>query len=523
MPGARARRGASLFPLDVDAARVRLPAALFLGRSGGPLRGFKIDESDPFVGVARWQRRRRREAPHEDAAPSSVGAVLRSVPAARPFVQGHVSKLRRSVPAAQRDAFLGRWLEAEALTHEPDAAEHLRALEEASGLLARALASKHFDASDDSSRRAGVRTAFLCEAAKQRKHCLNDKGRDDKGRDDKGRAVRPVVRLDASAGVQDVRGLLKEGVPCIITNGADAVAGGRRASWSLAELAERMPPNASAALKRWSPTARGWASLDAAAVQTNVKAFLATVAADAAPDAADYLHDWSLPLHAPSLLDCFFVPRWLQGDVLSKGSSHMYSNSWPSLFVGARGTRSATHVDAAASHFAMALIAGEKEWLVWPSAEAGLLYPFYGDGSMDVLFEADAQIPDAVRHPASLRATPWAATLCPGDLILVPSNCPHFVTNVGKTVAVAMNFVDSTNLDAARTALSAVATPDALHLAGILRGAGADDVADDVADDAEPLPWQAFKDALPRGFAGDDSPTRKRPRPADGADCKQSP
>ncbi|CAN0392533.1 unnamed protein product, partial [Discosporangium mesarthrocarpum] len=65
-----------------------------------------------------------------------------------------------------------------------------------------------------------------------------------------------------------------------------------------------------------------------------------------------YLHDWSLPqnlgVDSPLLKGMFQVPRYFAGDLLQRvaGRGLPYTDSWPSLFVGPKGTKSDTHVDS---------------------------------------------------------------------------------------------------------------------------------------------------------------------------------
>jgi hypothetical protein len=104
----------------------------------------------------------------------------------------------------------------------------------------------------------------------------------------------------------------------------------------------------------------------------------ATAAAVHAETPPRYLHDWSLPRHAPPRLALSLtVPKWFGGDLLPLlgiGGERL-STAWPSLFVGPKGTTSATHTDSGGSHFWMALLHGQKHWRIFPREDAGLLYP----------------------------------------------------------------------------------------------------------------------------------------------------
>ena len=74
-------------------------------------------------------------------------------------------------------------------------------------------------------------------------------------------------------------------------------------------------------------------------------------ASDPSPSGGDrellYLFDWSLPLHCPSLADKLNVPAYFANDFLQRtASGSLYAKSWPSLFIGPKGSRSDLHIDA---------------------------------------------------------------------------------------------------------------------------------------------------------------------------------
>jgi len=104
----------------------------------------------------------------------------------------------------------------------------------------------------------------------------------------------------------------------------------------------------------------------------------ATATRAAQPEPPRYLHDWSLPRHAPpELAASLVIPKWFSGDLLpllGVGGERL-ATAWPSLFVGPKGTKSDTHTDSGGSHFWMALLHGEKRWRIFPRDDAGLLYP----------------------------------------------------------------------------------------------------------------------------------------------------
>ncbi|CAN0330004.1 unnamed protein product [Pylaiella littoralis] len=190
-----------------------------------------------------------------------------------------------------------------------------------------------------------------------------------------------------------------------------------------------------------------------------------------------YLHDWSVPQNLGS--DCsllagrFQVPKFFAGDMLQRlaGQGLPYTDSWPSLFVGPKGSKSDTHVDSFGSHFWMALLEGKKRWILYPKEEAPLLYPVWPEGCHDPVFEADSNRPDAVRTPAALLAKGSCCVLEAGDLLFVPAGCPHRVENLTDTLALSCNYVDATNVDGSLKALQdqAFTDPGAGALASALR------------------------------------------------------
>mmetsp|Transcript_36628 Transcript_36628/g.119134 ORF Transcript_36628/g.119134 Transcript_36628/m.119134 type:complete len:286 (-) Transcript_36628:384-1241(-) len=72
-----------------------------------------------------------------------------------------------------------------------------------------------------------------------------------------------------------------------------------------------------------------------------------------------YLYDCSLPLKLPALCERLAVPVYFAHDWLQRTRRlHAFSRSWPSLFVGATGTRSSLHIDQWKGHFWMAQLCG---------------------------------------------------------------------------------------------------------------------------------------------------------------------
>jgi hypothetical protein len=276
---------------------------------------------------------------------------------------------------------------------------------------------------------------------------------------------RPISREDASG--LSYSDFLKKyavpGIPCIITGGAlivtaDGSGGsdnvsadgkeGRSSSninsdnpWSSFEsLAEALHGCSSSdtRLKVFNQGSACWARLEDAPLESSssasssssssssagggrvdVSAFIRRVgsgeeAAAASQEESDggvrYLHDWSLPLHAPDLANRLTIPKWFANDLFklvpsssspspsypssartataiaaatatpttTAAPTFRYSHSWPSLFVGPRGSKSDLHVDAVGTHFWQAVVHGTKFWRIFPRDHAPFLYPVCG-------------------------------------------------------------------------------------------------------------------------------------------------
>ncbi|CBN75481.1 conserved unknown protein [Ectocarpus siliculosus] len=270
-------------------------------------------------------------------------------------------------------------------------------------------------------------------------------------------------------------------------------------------------------VRRWVPDSVSWARLEKAG-QMPLERLLSQPATDTTSgqegagkgtgeaaacgqiemDGGDplYLHDWSLPQNlgvaSPLLAGKFRVPKFFAGDLLQRlaGRGLPYTDSWPSLFIGPKGSRSDTHIDSFGSHFWMALLEGKKRWLLYPKEEAPLLYPIWPEGCHDPVFEADLDNPDATRTPAALLAKGFSCVLEAGDLLFVPAGCPHRVENLTGTLALSCNYVDATNIDMSLAALQdqAFTDPQAAALASALGNCNRK-----LARRQEEVPWTMLK------------------------------
>ena len=311
----------------------------------------------PQAVIARWKRREIRE-----------GRITASQdPDTSELCRGEIEKLRGQRPSIDRDASLALWLE-----HTTRNSSGRRdALEEAASLLTRAAAiaerRDQYDGLDDL-RRWRRRICYLrdCATASAPEPA----------------ATEAVPRLDKDASAAAVAAFLAKGEPVVVEGGADACVAARGA-WTPAALAASLGAKSAPLKAADAPfSEESWAGLGTKG-QLPLGAFLER------PDEGLYLHDWSLPRNAPeALLDELRTPRWLRGDLLRRcGDDVPYAGAWPSLFVGAPGTRSTCHVDSGSLHFAMALVhGGAKKWRVWRREDAAFLYPRFAVSADDVLF-----------------------------------------------------------------------------------------------------------------------------------------
>ncbi|XP_067671162.1 uncharacterized protein [Haliotis asinina] len=212
-----------------------------------------------------------------------------------------------------------------------------------------------------------------------------------------------------------------------------------------------------------------------------------------------YLFDWSLPLHCPKLVEELSIPKYFAGDLLQRTTRcSLYQDSWPSLFLSPAGLCSQLHIDAFASNFWMALFQGRKRWTFFSREDVASLYPRYLH-SMDPTFDVNVTSPDLEAHPLMALAQPLQCDLKQGEVLFVPSGCPHYVENLEASVAISANFVDLSNLPAVKKELevSALVDPRAEDLLKQLE----DPMFPQNLDSSiEELPWQQFKSWNPDNY-----------------------
>lgn len=239
-------------------------------------------------------------------------------------------------------------------------------------------------------------------------------------------------------------------IPLIFSNAIDHMLP-NSSEWSLLSLAERLGTHV-VPLKSTRPESVEWAQQEDSGSMT-FDQYISEIKDITCGD--KYLVDYPILLHFPQLLQDFRLPIYFGADLLQAApEGALYKDSWPSLFVGPAGSRSSLHIDSFGSNFWMLLLTGRKKWIFYPPDEAPLLYPNY-DFSLDPFFQFDplSDSPNYKDYPVAARTHPYEVVLRPGELLFVPSGSPHCVINLDDTVAISGNYVDSSNLEAARREL----------------------------------------------------------------------
>eukprot|EP00742_Colponemidia_sp_Colp-10_P010022 GILJ01010974.1.p1 GENE.GILJ01010974.1~~GILJ01010974.1.p1 ORF type:complete len:561 (+),score=66.54 GILJ01010974.1:486-2168(+) len=275
--------------------------------------------------------------------------------------------------------------------------------------------------------------------------------------------------------------------PVVIT---DIVSSMFEERWDLGFLASTIG-HKTAMLKRTIGDSLSWAGLEDAQ-SMKIHEFIAHLQHKTLPEPL-YLFDWLLPVHAPELTAELTIPRYFVNDFLQRVSvGSLYRDSWPSLFIGPAGSNSKLHVDAFGSNFWMALIEGRKRWIFFDPNEIPYLYPEYVGLSLDPSFAVDPIRPDLSRYPLFERAKATEIILEPGELLFVPSGCPHCVENLTDSIAISGNYVDGSNFESVKTELKAASYLDS-KAAQLLTEFESPSFQSDMRFDLSDQPWDQFK------------------------------
>jgi hypothetical protein len=186
-----------------------------------------------------------------------------------------------------------------------------------------------------------------------------------------------------------------------------------------------------------------------------------------------YLHDmgirtkctslfWDKSPYDPPEQQYFRIPAVIgRYDLFQKIPSSGYQYSWPSLFIGRKGSNSKLHIDSGATGFWMYLVSGRKRWVVYDEAERPYLYERIERKSFmaDVLAlnatqneEDRTMIHDyfnghyPVLDLASSEGVGYEIIQEPGDLVYIPPGSPHAVENLEDIVGISFNQVPKSGI-----------------------------------------------------------------------------
>eukprot|EP00927_Polykrikos_kofoidii_P055562 TRINITY_DN49788_c0_g1_i1.p1 TRINITY_DN49788_c0_g1~~TRINITY_DN49788_c0_g1_i1.p1 ORF type:complete len:407 (+),score=61.93 TRINITY_DN49788_c0_g1_i1:109-1329(+) len=161
-----------------------------------------------------------------------------------------------------------------------------------------------------------------------------------------------------------------------------------------------------------------------------------------------YLADVPVARHFPHLFHYVKTPRYFLhcfSHRTRREISMVYDT--PALFVGAQGTRSDLHIDNMCSNFWMFLAEGQKHWVTFHRDDAELLSPSFDVGEQIRRFRGLTVLEEESCMMAKLsKARRLEFTLGPGELLFIPWNTPHEVTNLDTTTSFSANFFDQSNI-----------------------------------------------------------------------------
>lgn len=240
----------------------------------------------------------------------------------------------------------------------------------------------------------------------------------------------PAARLSVAA-FRDR--FLARRLPCIISGLEDALCPRTNGSSHWDTLVAHVGSKRVAAYRPDAGATHTLGSVDLTSIAE------AVAAVRAGPAQPLYVYDVPLRTKLPALLERWRVPRYIAHSYLYRTRGHHpFRDSWPTLFIGAPGSRSPTHLDRWHGHFWMLQLEGHKQWTIWHPADTALLEPSFAQGLYDPQFPPSEALAG--------RGRSVTVTLGPGELLFVPGGAVHAVRNLDASLAVAGNWVDATNL-----------------------------------------------------------------------------
>ena len=191
-------------------------------------------------------------------------------------------------------------------------------------------------------------------------------------------------------------------------------------------------------------------------------------------DPSLYLHDlglrklcnsllWSKMPYDPTEEQLFRIPSVIgRYDLAQRLPLTGFADSWPSLFIGRKGSNSKLHTDAGGTGFWMYLVSGRKRWVVYDEAERPLLYERIDKSS----FAADVLALNSTQNDTERKiihdyfdatfpllnlanagmSSGYEIIQEPGQLIYLPPNTPHAVENLEDIVGISFNQVPKSGI-----------------------------------------------------------------------------
>ena len=266
--------------------------------------------------------------------------------------------------------------------------------------------------------------------------------------------------------------------PVIIEDYADCFSG-----MSVANMVNLCGDKTATLSVKTNESKRNWAGLGQAAAEVS----LGDLLQNRVDMEADVVGVFDVPLISMCsalLRDFFTVPKYVAQDFLQRvpqSEPLHYRDSWPSLFVGRNGSYGGLHTDVFGSAFWQYVIEGDKEWhIIDATIGADLFAPPDPPGRKER---------GGLRH--------YHDVVRAGELLLIPGNTQHQVRNLGRTIALAGNYVSRGSLGSMAAELEA-SDGTARYYAQVKRTISRPGFNTTIDLELGDLPWEDFKDQAER-------------------------
>jgi histone arginine demethylase JMJD6 len=205
------------------------------------------------------------------------------------------------------------------------------------------------------------------------------------------------------------------------------------------------------ALGKWSPEyfkhRYGTVEVNVGGRPRPMAEFIDLVLASSAQQPAPYLKDAVVRRLSPELVKdiepfvAYAFPNWLRGRYLFRSISDLLNMAEVELFLGGAGARlGELHYDYVHTHTVLCQVFGRKEFTLFAPEDTPCLY---ADGNQSALKRVDEV--DLERFPLFAQATPIHFVQEPGEVVFLPSGWWHTTRLATASIAVGVNFANSTN------------------------------------------------------------------------------